>query len=614
MKDKSKISGNHSFRMNDQFKKNKWIFSIGGIGRDMLCTLVSSYFFMYVQFGLTLSISQFAALSLIIGVFGRVWDGINDTLMGTLIDGAHLKWGKFKPWIFFGAILTGLLLLLLFNLRPFGSQDIYGWIYVGIISFIYFLWEAAFTMNDIGYWGAIPSLSPSKDKRNNLTTLVILFAGIGSSLTTLVIGVFSPGKILSMFTIYSIIACVSMIACQSLVAFGIKEGERKEEEVKEKASLKKTFKILFNNKQLLWIALGFLLYDFGNGILYALIFNLYYLEYGYDGSFAITIVLLGLIVVIFQIIYPKITKKWTRVKTQRIGLISMIIGYFLLAVIGWTKLLPFNPITLAIGYSFIGVGGMYFYITTLINLTNCVEYNEYITGEKNEAVITSTRPLVAKFSGASKSLFTTFVLIVSGLYSLSQQVSYLETQKNIINDKIIDSERYLDNLKYYVSKINEYGIILDNLDENSEEYHLKVQEIQEQINNDENELLKITQTEVSYISTYREMYILKKENGKIIEHLNIKNIIDPETYFTEGYVYEATFVFQYLDENNKMVYINVANDVYDKQNNLSTRIILRVMVTIIPIALLILSFYIQSKKFIIDEKFYDKMIKEMNKN
>ena len=50
------------------FNRNKWFFSIGGIGRDMVYGLVANYFFMYVQFGLTLSVAQFATLSILIGV------------------------------------------------------------------------------------------------------------------------------------------------------------------------------------------------------------------------------------------------------------------------------------------------------------------------------------------------------------------------------------------------------------------------------------------------------------------------------------------------------------------------------------------------------------------
>ena len=307
-----------------EFNRNKWFFATGGIGRDMVYALVSGYFFMYVQFGLTLSVAQFATLSILIGVLGRIWDGINDPLMGTIIDAAHFKWGKFKPWILFGAVLTGGILLLMFNLRPFGTQEVYGWIYVGLMTVIYLLWEAAFTMNDIGYWGAIPSLSRSREKRDQLTSLTIFFAGIGSGAIALFVGVFSPGNILTAYTIYSIVACVAMIGCQGMVCWKVKEGPRDDSPKPEEGSLKKTFKIILGNKQLLIMSLGYLIYDIGSGILGALMYNLYYLEYGYDGTFAVVSLGMGMIGMVFQALYPKITKNWTRKKIQKISCILMV--------------------------------------------------------------------------------------------------------------------------------------------------------------------------------------------------------------------------------------------------------------------------------------------------
>src|SRR5690554_3476121 len=75
------------------FNRNKWLFSTGGIGRDMSYQLVSAFLLVYVQFGVSLSLLQFTTLSLIIGIGGRIWDAINDPIMGAIIDGSHLKLG-----------------------------------------------------------------------------------------------------------------------------------------------------------------------------------------------------------------------------------------------------------------------------------------------------------------------------------------------------------------------------------------------------------------------------------------------------------------------------------------------------------------------------------------
>jgi len=597
------------------FNRNKWFFATGGIGRDMVYSLVSGYFFMYVQFGLTLSVAQFATLSILIGVLGRIWDGINDPLMGTIIDAAHFKWGKFKPWILLGAVLTGGILLLMFNLRPFGTQEVYGWIYVGLMTVIYLLWEAAFTMNDIGYWGAIPSLSRDRKKRDQLTSLTIFFAGIGGGIIALLVGFFSPGNILTAYTLYSIIACVAIIGCQTMVCLKVKEGPRDDSVKPDEGSLKKTFKIILGNKQLLIMSLGYLVYDIGSGILGALIYNLYYLEYGYDGTFAVVALGMGALSMVFQALYPKVTKNWTRKKVQKFATILMSIGYVEILVLGWTSWLPFNPFTLSIGYLLISIGGTYFYISTLINMTNCVEYNEYLTGERNEAIVSAVRPLIVKFSSATKSLLTTLILICSGLYVLSQDVSNLETQRNLFNDKVanIVSNESIDEMKIYVDTINEYGIEISLYEENTDDYDKKVDEINDRINalGAEHVVVRV-QTKAEYLEVYREMYILKKLDGSIVDAVQIKDIDNQSNYFQEDYDYEASFVFTYTKENGEVVDVNLGTDVYKKSDSFTTRIILRIMVTIIPILIAILSYYIQNKKYIVNEEYYENMMKELN--
>ena len=102
-------------------------------------------------------------------------------------------------------------------------------------------------------------------------------------------------------------------------------------------------------------------------------------------------------------------------------------------------------------------------------------------------------------------------------------------------------------------------------------------------------------------------YITLKEFSKIKEFDEYKI----ESFFNESYTYEASFVFDYYDENGDKVSVNIANDVYRESRSLDTRIFLRVMVTVLPIIIALLSYYIQNKKFIVNEEYYDNMIKEI---
>ena len=114
------------------FNRNKWFFSVSGIGRDMSYMLIDTFLLIYIQFGVSLTLAQFTTLSLIIGVGGRIWDALNDPLMGAIIEGSHFKNGKFRPWILLGAILCGLVIIVMFNV-----QSIPGWRFVVFMTIMY---------------------------------------------------------------------------------------------------------------------------------------------------------------------------------------------------------------------------------------------------------------------------------------------------------------------------------------------------------------------------------------------------------------------------------------------------------------------------------------------
>lgn len=94
-------------------------------------------------------------------------------MMGIIIENSHLKAGKFKPWIFRGVILNSLVIICLFTVRP------EGWGFVAFFGVGYLLWGMTYTMNDIAYWGMLPSLTSDPGERNWLVTVQGIFICIG---------------------------------------------------------------------------------------------------------------------------------------------------------------------------------------------------------------------------------------------------------------------------------------------------------------------------------------------------------------------------------------------------------------------------------------------------
>ena len=170
-----------------QRKKNLIMFPLGTIGRDMVYNLVTSYLLTYVLFTRALTAAQLAAISAIM-VGARVFDALNDPIMGNIIERTRTRWGKFKPWLVIGIVTTSVVVYLFFNTK------LQGWSFVWFFGVMYFMYSITYTMHDISYWGMVPALSSDANARNQFTSRATLFAGIGGALAGMLIPIFTTGK------------------------------------------------------------------------------------------------------------------------------------------------------------------------------------------------------------------------------------------------------------------------------------------------------------------------------------------------------------------------------------------------------------------------------------
>lgn len=433
--------------------RNKWTYSLGGIGRDMIYQLVATFFITYIQFsGLGLTATQFSVIGILL-VIGRVWDGINDPIMGGIVDNTRSKWGKFKPWILSGALLTGVAVILMFNYRPSG------WNFVIFFGVIYFFWEIAFTLNDIPYWSLLPNLATDKKNRDQIAMLVVVFAAVGAFLGTAIISLTTVGNAVRGYSMISIGFVLFFLACTALTVFGVKEPRKETLEPEQKTTVAQMFLAIKNNDQLLWSALALLLYTVGSGLLVALGYNFFYMEIGYDGGMITIFVLtFGVTTILIQSFYAQIAKRFKRRDLMRFSIFILGFGYLMMLIQGYIPFLPINLLTVCLFGAFVFGGQAIFYMISIVNMTNTIEYNEYKSGKRNEAVMFSLRPFVTKLASALQQGIVTLVLVVSGIYVLSQNVSQLESQKNVF-DRLTASEQVT-----YKNNISSRSVILDGVD------------------------------------------------------------------------------------------------------------------------------------------------------
>ena len=137
-------------------KRSKWSYAIGCTGRDMCYTLVSMFLAIYIQYSGLMDEKQFGVF-VIIMVLCKVWDAVNDPMMGTIISNTKTRLGKYRPWVLIGCLSNAIFLILLFTLRFEGEGQ--GWLNVAVLGVVYLLWGMTFTMNDVSYWSLLPALS-----------------------------------------------------------------------------------------------------------------------------------------------------------------------------------------------------------------------------------------------------------------------------------------------------------------------------------------------------------------------------------------------------------------------------------------------------------------------
>lgn len=407
-------------------KRNLWMFPLGTVGRDMMYNLVANFLLTYILFTKGLSAAQLGAITAIM-VAARVFDALNDPIMGNIIEQTRSRWGKFKPWLIVGIVLSCVVVTMVF------STKLVGWDFVILFGVFYFGYSIAYTMHDISYWGMVPALGSDANERNQFTSRATLFAGVGGTLAGIVIPLLTTGgnaiggSASEAYKIVAIGICVLAPAFLCFTIFGAKERRDQVSETKSNAGLKKVVNTIARNDQLRWIAVIFLIQQVGNGITVGGLGSTYiYFEYGYEGGLYSLFSIVGMSATAFlMIFYPTISRKINRKPLMNRMAVISLVGFALMLL---SKVIPAAGFALVtVGYMLSNFGLYSYYLIMMISIINTVEYNEYKTGDRDEAIIASVRPFVTKMASAIIVVITTVSYILSGVTGYTNRISDLES-------------------------------------------------------------------------------------------------------------------------------------------------------------------------------------------
>lgn len=154
--------------------KKEWIaYSVSTLGQGMLYGIMSSYISDFYLNVLKLT----PIFVLLLMFFARIWDAINDPMMGYIVDHSNPKKGKIKPYLLYTPIPVAIMTFLLFYAPDIGSTQ--KMIYAAVT---YILWGMINTAADVPLWGLPNVLTPNADERGRLISQAKTTNGIGSAI------------------------------------------------------------------------------------------------------------------------------------------------------------------------------------------------------------------------------------------------------------------------------------------------------------------------------------------------------------------------------------------------------------------------------------------------
>ena len=153
--------------------KKEWLaYCVGALGQGMVYAIMSSYisdFYMNV-----LKLTPLFVLLLML--FARIWDAVNDPIMGYIMDRAHPKRGKMRPYLLYTPIPIAILTVLLFY-----APNLSGVSLMVYASVTYVLWGMIYTSSDVPFWSLPNAMTPNPAERGDIISKGRTANGVGSA-------------------------------------------------------------------------------------------------------------------------------------------------------------------------------------------------------------------------------------------------------------------------------------------------------------------------------------------------------------------------------------------------------------------------------------------------
>ncbi len=388
----------------------KLCFGVGALGKDLCYAMITTYLMIYLTDTVGLAPLFVGNLFLV----ARVWDAVNDPMMGFVVDNTRTRWGKFRPWILIGTLINAGILIMLFR-----GPELEGFALYAYYSAMYILWGMTYTIMDIPYWSMLPSMSSTKEERDAASVIPRIFA----SSAWLLVGAFGlkmidtlgKGNEAKGYASTSIVVAAVFVATILVTVIFARDRSSMDADSGKKAertSLKYAIHVIAANDQLkvyIGVVLAYnLVVQLAGGM------ALYYFKYvTMDENLfpyfttAASVAEMGAL-----FLFPVLSRFMSKKQVFAIASFTPAIGLIGLLVAGMAA--PDNiPLIIVCGLFYKFGSGLTLGATTVM-LADVIDYGEVTLGTRNESIVASFQTLLVKTASAVAGWLIGVGLTISG--------------------------------------------------------------------------------------------------------------------------------------------------------------------------------------------------------
>lgn len=402
--------------------KDEWGYIFGDMAGSFVNLYVDAYFLTFCTYALGINATWMAGLFLV----ARLWDAINDPIIGSFPDRWHLgkSKDKFTPWIKLFMIPLALSGILCFSKVPFEGIALHAF-----VAFAYIFFGMSYTGTSMPFGAMANVVTVDPVQRSKLSRARSVGGGLVGAVALGMVPVvcYKNNQILpERFTLLAVIFGICSIVSYTLLCTLTKERVREEKSEGEKFEFWKVLKMVLKNRPLIGVmiaTIGSMLVITGSSQTYSYMYKEVY------GNASLATVSMACSMPFMIVVFPLIPKMVNKFGKRDVILYTAMLSFVFSAVRMFIYIENVWVYTVLNVMTLLGQTAFTMLIWALVS--DCLDYSEWKTGFRSDGSMYSMYTFSRKIGSTIASTGIAAGLGMVGYVSGENVVQTAEAVKGI---------------------------------------------------------------------------------------------------------------------------------------------------------------------------------------